>query len=231
MVYKIGICDDQVVEQRYLQSLVEKWAKSENHQVEIEVYASAESFLFREETLTLDLLLLDIEMGAMDGVSLAKHLRQAQQELPIIFISGYSDYLADGYDVSALHYLLKPVNPEKLFEVLNRGIKQVALEEQVLLFESSGTTHSVRIKNIRYIEVQSNYVTVHANESIRMKRPLKEIEELLDASFFRIQRSYIVQLNWIKKITRKEVILNDETKLPLARGKYEALNQQMIRYL
>lgn len=231
MIYKMAICDDQVIDRKYIQTLVEQWAKEESYAVQIESFSSGEAFLFAYESKKYDLLLLDIEMEQMDGVTLAKKIRQKNDGIPIIFISGYSDYLAEGYDVAALHYLLKPIKEEKLFEVLNRGIEQVEKAEQLMVVESGGITHSILLKSLRYVEVQSNYVTLHGEESYRMKKSLKEIEEELNENFYRIHRSYIVQLFWIQKATRKEVILKDGTNLPLARGKYEELNQQMIRLL
>lgn len=231
MVYTIGICDDQLIDREYIQTLVQQWAGQGLHEIHIETFSSGEALLFAYETKYFDLLLLDIEMAQIDGVTLAKKIRQKNEIVPIVFISGYSDYLADGYDVAALHYLLKPVNVEKLYEVLDRGIFESQKEEKRIVIESGGVTHSISIKRLRYIEIQSNYATLHGEESYRMKKTLKEIEQELDDSFFRIHRSFVVQLLWIQKATRKEVFLKDGTVLPLARGKYEQLNQRMIQLL
>ncbi len=79
----------------------------------------------------LDILLLDIEMGAMDGVTLAKTLRKENDTLQIVFLTGYSDYISEGYEVAALHYLLKPVQKEKLFSVLYRALDKVKKNEKM----------------------------------------------------------------------------------------------------
>ena len=68
-----------------------------------------------------DILLLDIEMGAMDGVSLAKKIRQENETVQILFVTGFADYISEGYEVAALHYLMKPVKQEKLFAVFHEG--------------------------------------------------------------------------------------------------------------
>ena len=83
--------------------------------MQISLFTSAEHFLFsygREKDF--DILLLDIEMGDMDGVTMAKKLRQENHAIQIIFITGYSDYIAEGYEVAALHYLMKPVREENM---------------------------------------------------------------------------------------------------------------------
>lgn len=117
MKYKIAICDDSEIDRQYVLNLVQSWADKEKHELNIETFSSAENFLFYyAEQKDFDILLLDIEMGQMDGVSMAKQLRKENDTVQIVFITGYSDYIAEGYDVAALHYLMKPVKEEKLFQ-------------------------------------------------------------------------------------------------------------------
>lgn len=88
----------------------------------MERFVSAESLLFcYTEDKLWDILLLDIEIGAMDGVSLAKKIRQENETVQIVFITGFADYISEGYEVSALHYLMKPVKQEELFAVFHEG--------------------------------------------------------------------------------------------------------------
>lgn len=114
--YKIAIYDDLESDRDYLKDLLNKWANDYSHLLNVYTFSSAESFLFRyEEAKDYNILLLDIEMGLMDGVSMAKKIRQDNDTVQIIFITGYSDYIAEGYEVNAMHYLMKPVKEEKLF--------------------------------------------------------------------------------------------------------------------
>lgn len=77
-----------------------------------------ESFLFRyEEKKDYDILLLDVEMKAISGMELARRIRRENDSVQIVFITGYPDYISEGYDVSALHYLMKPISAGKLSEV------------------------------------------------------------------------------------------------------------------
>ena len=87
------------------------------------MFPSAESFLFDyAEQKNYDFLLLDIEMPSMNGVELAQKIRQENNAVQIIFITGYSDFMAEGYEVSALHYLMKPVSFDKLSKVLHLSL-------------------------------------------------------------------------------------------------------------
>jgi len=102
----IVLCDDENAEVDYLTGLVRKWAAMQELCINISDFPSAESFLFAyEDDKAVDILLLDIQMGGMDGVALAKKVRASNKEVQIIFITGYMEYIADGYDVEALHYL------------------------------------------------------------------------------------------------------------------------------
>ena len=133
MEYKIAICDDSDVDREYVTNMVKRWAESLGYLVQLDTFSTAEGFLFHyEEEKDYDILLLDIEMGDMDGVTMAKHLRKENDTVQIIFITGYSDYISEGYEVAALHYLMKPVKEEKLCSVLERATERLSKNERVL---------------------------------------------------------------------------------------------------
>lgn len=230
-MYRLAICDDNQTDAAYLRALLEKWAVSAGTALKIESFPSAEAFLFRyEEDKSFDLLLLDIEMGQMSGVELARRIRQDNHLVQIIFVTGYMEYIAEGYDVEALHYLLKPVTEEKFRAVLDRAAGRLESREKALCLSVSGTVMRIPLREIRYLEVQRNYVTVHGQEPWTVKKTLNELEEELDESFFRIGRSHIVNLHFVRKITRTQVLLKDGEELPLSRKLYEEMNRAMIHY-
>ena len=157
MKYKIAICDDMEQDTQYIASTVHKWAKKEDVTVDVYIFSSAESFLFHyADNKDFDILLLDIEMQTMNGVELAKRIRQENDAVQIIFITGYTDYIAEGYEVSALNYLMKPLSENKLFEVLNRAVLKIRKNEKSLFLSLSGETVRIPIYEIKYLEVQQN---------------------------------------------------------------------------
>ena len=227
--YKIAICDDLESDRDYLKDLLNKWAINNSHLLNIDTFSSAESFLFHyEEAKDYDILLLDIEMGLMDGVSMAKKIRQDNDTVQIIFITGYSDYITEGYEVNALHYLMKPVKEEKLFSVLERAIEKVNKNDVVLNLETANGMVRIPIYQIRFAEVFGNYVTIHASDDVVVKMTLNEIEKLLDERFYRVGRSVIVNLNEVSRVTRTEIKLLDGTSIHLPRGAYDGVNRAII---
>ena len=223
------LCDDSAAEREYIKALVFEWSKRAGAEISVRECPSAEALLFEYEDNPPDILLLDIEMSGMSGVELAKRLRQnGNRLLQIIFITAYSDYIAEGYDVAALHYLLKPVDREKLFSVLSRAVEKISDDGKKLVLETPDETALVPICDIKYIEVIKNYVTVHAERDYTLKMPLKEIESELDERFIRVGRSYIVNLGFITRVTKTEVYLKGGGTVPLPRGAYEKVNRAII---
>lgn len=229
MNYKIAVCDDSGADRDYISSLVRQWGTAKDHTVRISPFPSSESFLFHyTEEKDYDILLLDIEMGEMDGVTMAKELRRDNDTVQIIFITGYSDYIAEGYEVAALHYLTKPVDGDKLFQVLTRAVGRLRRNEPTLTLELPGEVVRVPLSKIRYVDVLHNYVTVHADRDYNLKRPLGELEQELGGQFYRIGRSCVVNLNFVSRVTRTSVELSGGGSLPLPRGQYEGLNRAII---
>ena len=231
MAYRVAIVDDSSADAAFVEEILKAWAKDRQVMVQSERFDAAEKFLFHyADDKAWDILLLDIEMGAMDGVTMAKQVRQSNEAVQIVFITGYSDYIAEGYEVAALHYLMKPVNKDKLFTVLDRALEKRKQEERCLNLASSGEMVRLPFYEIRYLDVSANYVTVHAKADYTVKRTLGDFEKELDDRFCRVGRSMILNLKYIQRVTKTEVRLSDGTVLPLPRGAYEPLNRAIITH-
>ncbi|MCM1342613.1 MAG: LytTR family DNA-binding domain-containing protein [Lachnospiraceae bacterium] len=230
-MYRFAICDDRREDVEYIEGLIREWNREAGHQIRIDRFFSGEAFLFAfEEDQGFDVLLLDIEMGDLSGIDLAQRLRQLGTGIQIVFVTGYMEYIAQGYDVEALHYLLKPVTAKKLCGVLDRAMERLKDRERELTLTVPEGIVRIPLAKIRYLEVMGNYVTVHGEKSYSVKRTLGQMEELLDERFYRIHRSYIVNLQFVKKCTRTEVVLKDDVSLPLSRKRYDGLNRAIIMY-
>lgn len=226
-MYRIAICDDEAAARRYLAELVRRWAEKGRRDVSVREFPSAEALLFAD-CADHDILLLDIEMSGMNGVDLARAIRSRDAVAEIIFVTGYSDYIAEGYDVAALQYLMKPVAADKLMSTLDRAAERLHRNERTLCLESADGTVRVPLYSIKYIDVQRNYATVHADRDVTVRRTLSQLADGLDERFFRLGRSAVVNLYAVRKVTRTDVYLEDGTVLPLPRGCYDALNRALI---
>lgn len=175
MTYQIAICDDEEKQRAYIKSLVEGWLRQTFHHTKIQEYVSSEQFLFEQAYDRTQILFLDIEMEKMDGIALAREIRKHNRQLQIIFVTGYMEYIQEGYNVEALHYLLKPVSQEKIDSVLDRAVERLKTADAVLLVESGGEVLRLPLKEIRFIESNRNYNIIHADNDYEVRGTLSEL--------------------------------------------------------
>lgn len=231
MDLKIAVVDDNEIDREYVSTLVKNWAENRNKSVKLVPFPNAEAFLFAyEDDKEWNFLLLDIEMAEMNGVELAKTIRRENESVQMVFITGFPDFIAEGYDVSALHYLMKPVSPEKLECVLDKGNAALKRSEKQLLVTFDRNTELVLLRNINYIEAQKQYVLIHTqNGEYRMKTSLGDVEEQLDEYFFKCQRSFIVNLREVLRIDPDHVVLKNGEQVPISRGMAQTIAKEIIR--
>ena len=231
MNYKIVICDDSDTDRQYVSGLVNRWAADADHAVQISSFVSAENFLFHyADKNDYDILLLDIEMGPMDGVTLAKRIRQENELVQIVFLTGFPDFIAEGYEVSALHYLMKPVAREKLFAVLDKAAQNLNKNERQICISFDRQMEFLPLSKITYIEAQKQYVVVHTEkQEYRMKASLADTEKELDEYFFKCQRSFIVNLRHVLRICSDSVALKNGAEVPISRGMAQKISKEIIR--
>lgn len=233
MKLKIAICDDDSAQRAYLFETVSAWAKKNRHLVELRQYASAAAFLFDYSgEKDFDILLLDVEMPGMSGIELAKSIRCENQVVQLVFITGYYEYFSDGFDVSALHYLIKPVDAARLAPVLDRAVGNLAYRERSVLVATADGDLKVSLADIQYIEAENVYVLVHTvHGNYRMRMALGKFAAQLDETFYKVHRSFVVGLRFIKKVTRTEITMANGDIVPISRGSYDAVHAALIKYL
>ena len=233
MKLKIAICDDEANQIEYLSNVVTTWAKKNRHAVEIKPYSAARSLLFDYcEEKDFDILLLDIEMPGMSGVELAKAVRKENATVQIVFITGYYEYFSDGFDVSALHYLIKPADERKLMPVLDRAVSNLTYRQRSVLLTSPEGDRKVSLADIEYVESENVHVAVHTVSGVyRSRISLAKFAEQLDETFIKVHRSYIVNLKYVKKITRTDITMVSGDLVPISRGMYDEVHAALIKFL
>ena len=229
---EIAIIDDEVGIRESYCRYVETWAKQREFSLKVSQYESAEEFWFAyQDKKDFSALLMDIEMKGMSGVELAQVIRQSDSKVPIIFISGYSEYIGKGYDVEALHFLVKPIAEEKLQEVLDKAIRWQQGRKQSIILRESDRLSRVYLEQILYLQSDKNYLDVIGFDfSYHVRGTLTEMEQMLDKRFFRLSRSELINLDYVERFGKTEVCMRNGTCFPVPRGKFAEMNQAMIEY-
>lgn len=240
-MFRIAICEDEQVQREYLKTLLETWKKLSGEKVLVDIYTSAEQFLFEtEEEEVYDLLLLDIQMGEMNGVELARKVREKDVKVAIVFLTGIKDYAIEGYEVGAVRYLLKPVKEAEFLELLAHISQEVKEQkEDWFLFQAEGMTNRVPYSDILYVEADGHYVVLKAvcrgtEDNVKewkWKTSFSSLSEELEVKgFFLLRRGLYVNLAQVSQIGKTECILECGEVLPVSKARYQALNEAFIAY-
>jgi DNA-binding LytR/AlgR family response regulator len=229
----IAVCDDEPATLAYLSELVRRWGEGRTDPVRVERFPSAQALWFEWEAKPrFDLFLLDIQMQGLDGVTLARKIRAADEKCAIIFITGTAEFAADGYDVSALHYLLKPIDEAKLFACLDKAAARLSRAPKQLLLPVAGVQTRFCADDIFYAEAFAHSVCIHtADGAQEVQVSIGELEKTLAGEpFVRCHRSYLVSLRQIRRIDKSELTLDSRERLPVSRRLYAAVNNAFIRF-
>lgn len=231
---KIAIVDDEISEQEILIKYIREWADAKRELAEITRFDSSESFLFSwEDDKAFSLLILDIEMGGISGLELAKKIRAEDKRIPIMFVTGYDEYMQYGYDVSALHYLIKPVHKERLFMVLDKLAFSKTEEIKALVLHGESGVRRVQIRNILYLEADGHGSIMHTvDEVFSLKESLGEIEKQAPAAgeIIKCHRAYLVNLRFISAIQNSDIILDNRERLPVSRNQMKKVQREFLKY-
>lgn len=229
----IAICDDEKIQVELLEKYVISWASKNNILVNIDTFYNAESFEFKwSMDKKYDILLLDIEMPGINGVELAKRIRIDDDILDIIFITAISDYIAEGYDVSALNYLIKPIKESKLYECLDKAMEKIPKDEKTIIINMDGENHRIIQGDILYIESVCHFLEIHTvNKQYTIRKNIGEMEKELDNNILmKCHRSYIVGLKHIRRIGKVDILLDNNQIIPVSRRLYSSINLAFIKY-
>lgn len=228
---KVAICDDELVQREFIKESVQRYFNKKAIPACIQEYESAEELWFQYDVNSdIDIVLLDIQMAGMDGVSLAKKLRDRNEAVAIIFITAMTDYIFEGFLLKAINYLLKPYEEEKLYECLDKAVEQCNKKDSFLLLRVEKEIVKLKKDNIIRVESEGHYLNVFAGEQrYRIKRSMKEMEGVLVEDYFlKISRSDILNLYSISRITPKEVTLMNGEKILVPKGRYREISEAFM---
>lgn len=227
---RIAICDDREECLEQTLSAVKKCLPGV--EARIDLYKNGLIFLQAFQDRPYDLVFLDIEMPQIDGITLAKRLRKISGDVPIIFLTSHIEYALEGYEVNALRYLTKPVDPGKLRQVLSLLVERMR-QQRTLWIKTELCEQKIQIKDIVFMEAQNqNILICTTTEAYCVRYNLSDYEkELAQDGFFRVHRGYLVSLAHVKSIGKNEVTMGDGTALPVSRSKEKELKEALFEFI
>lgn len=217
---KIAICDDSKLDRQLLKVVIQTYFENNEEEFKIFEYELGDNLL---DDIEVELLFLDI---IMNGMKIARKLRDIQFKAPIIFLTAHAYYAVESYEVQAAGYLLKPYDTNKLTllldEVLQRSVQKriaVKVKKQHRYLE---------INDIMYVESDKHVLNIHLKDSrvIQTTKKLSELEKTINSKrFIRCYQSYLVNMDYIKD-AKTDFILSNDIRIPIrVRGRKEIIER------
>jgi len=227
-VREIVICEDSEIDRGFMKAVLEQYFRERNEAVNILEYSSGKEVIadLEEEYLHMDLLILDIYMKDSNGMETAKKLRELHSEVPIVFYTASSEFAVESYDVQASGYLMKPLEKEKLGQLLDRLFEEKPKKR--LAVKVRREYRYIDTDDILYLESDKHSVTVHLMDGteIQTTEKLSEIAGRINESrFLHCNQSYLVNMDQIKDV-KNSFLLVDGTEVPIRiRGRREIIKR------
>lgn len=233
---RIGICDDQIDARNTLRFQLEKVLYEESEQIVYE-FSTGESAVrwLKKHPGEIDLLFLDVEMSGANGMEAARQIREFDKGICLVFVTGYTDYVFDGYKVDALDYVVKPAGTSKLQEILGRVRRRIFDNRpETFSFKNAEGTYRLPLSGISYFYSDKRKVNVVCpgdaqNLSHTFYGKLDEVEEQLN-DFVRVHQRYLVNPKWVTRIGSESITINDQT-IPISRAMKESAVMKLARAL
>ncbi len=179
-----------------------------------------------------DIILMDIELPGMDGITFSKWLKSMNPEVFLVFVTAYIEYAVKGYEAKAFRYLLKPLSVD-MMRTLIADVQAEYKKRKKLLVKTKDGEMVVSLQDLLYISAEDKYTVLYTkNQHFISDYSLKKYEEqLLEQGFFRIHRKYLVNLYHHKGIQAGKVVLSNGTTLPISKKRMPEYQKHLFRYL
>lgn len=228
------LCDDNKLHLAEMTDFTRQWADANKIDIEISQFTSVNTLLEQFKPQRNDIVLLDIMMPFMDGITLAKKLRYQRSDFHIIFLTSSKDFALEAYEVHPYGYLLKPIDYNSYATLLNSLMKKI--QQYTLQLHAGIDTYNLPIAEISWIEAVNKQVIFNMadGKSISVRETLTNIQAnlLKYPNFFKPHRSYVINFNHIEHFNTKEVFMkNAKNSIPIARGVDKDFKEKYFQFM
>ena len=231
----IAVCDDQVDELNQLIDLLQRWAEENKQSLRYRSFRNAAQLLEAMGKERFTLYFLDIIMAGMNGIEVAREIRNADETADIVFLTSSPGFAYESYSVHALDYLLKPISEKHLFPILNRLFAQEQKPQEGLTLKCGSTMIRVPFSQLAFVEVNGKHIQFNLTDgTVRdVFGYLNEYEPILLSrpEFAHIHRSYIVNMLQIREMSASGVYTFSGKRLPVSRLLYPQLQAKYMDLL
>lgn len=228
----IAVCDDEMLDCCNMARDIKDILEEMQITCIIRQFDNGEELLHAAENF--DIIFLDIMMDGMNGMRTAQLLREKAFQNILVFVSSSREYVFDAYDVEAFYYLMKPVDLNKLKNILNRAVMKLTQDSQdFIIINKERQNKKLFLKDIFYFEIMGRVVSVHSVGGLfDYYDQISVLEKnLRDKGFFRCHKSFLVNLKHVDTYNREEIILDNGEKIIVAKRRYEDFCKDILEFM
>ena len=218
-IMRIAVCDDNPKE---LERIKGCFCRIQGYDLVCSYFDSTSTVMeiLKTENSPYDLYILDIEMPGMNGLKLAKSIREKDSRALFVFLTSYTRYMKDVFDVVTFDFIEKPISDEKLLQILERAATYLNITSQHFSFGYRASRYSLKYDRILYIEKKGRQALIHTFEDVyKTNMTLEEIwKQLNPKSFVHIHSSYIINLYNLDRKDNEIAIMRNGEKLHITKG-------------
>lgn len=228
---RIAIVEDDDIYKEQLIEFLNRFKHDTGESIEVTTYSDGDEIV-QNYTSSFDIILMDIQMNFMDGMSAAEEIRKMDSKVVIIFITSTAQYAIKGYEVDALDYILKPISYFAFSQRLKRAIDRMKKrEDQYITINVKGGLQRIKVRDIYYIESQGHNLIFYTKwGELISTGTMKEIDELLSKLyFFRGNRGYLINLEHVDGMKDGCAMVRGEMLL-ISRSRKNAFMEALTSY-
>lgn len=229
---KLALCDDDA---KVIEQLEKYFDKLQDSSIDYDVFFSADELYkyMNKEKVRYDAYILDIEMSGMSGIELAKKIRELEQNSLIVFLTSYSKYVFEVFEVVTFDFLVKPIEFNKFENVINRIREYLHITKAMFVFSYRKNSFSIPCNEIIYIEKVGRKAFLYTcDQTYSFNMTLENIWQQLDEKLFAaIHTSCIVNLSFVREIVRNELTLKTGKKLYVSKNRCQEAKNKHLRFI
>ena len=230
---KIAVVEDSVDDLNNCLSLLERYSKEKNLSFDIQTFSSGDAFLMRFKS-QFDFIILDINLSAMNGIDVARNIREKDEEVIIMFATNLAKYATNGYEVQAIDFVLKPLTYSSFYLRIERVIKKLNKKsDSFIVVPYEGGFNKIDTSNILYIEVISHDIIFHLTDGeVTTSGTLKKYEEQMKKHWFiRCNSCYLVNARKIKRVEKLDIQLVNNEVIAISHPKKKSFMERFKQYV
>lgn len=232
---KIAVCDDNRELLEKVEVMLHEYENTQHMPVLIDSYTCADDLLSGLKKTDYDVLFLDIIMPGFTGMQAAYEIRSFNEEIKIVFLTSSKEFAIESYSVGAFYYLLKPVQQETLFPVLDRIISEITNKQESCVVYTPMGIVNLPFAKIECLEIYNKHLIFHLNDGSKRETrgSLSDYENLFLArkEFIKIHRSYILNMDYILSIETGEITTYSGKRFPVSRLLAKDIKQRYMNYM